>query len=279
MALKSESFELTAPGGHAVFYRALVPESPRAALLALHGLAEHSGYYGEAMDALAAAGVAVFAPDHRGHGYSGGAPGDLQGLEEALGDIGLVHEALRQRVPDAPLFVLGHSFGGQLALLYALRRQGELAGVILSSPLVLVPPYVSPLLVRITGLVARLLPRLPLQGFAHTRTTRNPEAVEQMLRDPLYYKGKIRARTGSALLAGMQEATRRLEELSLPLLVLHGERDETVEPACSRTVIERAASRDKILKLFPEAMHHLLLEPEAGEILKLIGEWILERAA
>ena len=100
-----------------------------------------------------------------------------------------------------------------------------------------------------------------------------------MLRDPLYYKGKIRARTGSALLAGMQEATRRLEELSLPLLVLHGERDETVEPACSRTVIERAASRDKILKLYPEAMHHLLLEPEAGEILKLIGGWILERAA
>ena len=80
------------------------------------------------------------------------------------------------------------------------------------------------------------------------------------------------------MLRGMQEASRRMEELSVPLLVLQGEKDEIVELRCSHAVAERASSRDKTLTLFPDAMHHLLLEPEKDEILKLIGDWILDRA-
>jgi lysophospholipase len=245
----------------------------------LHGLAEHSGYFEGTIDALAAEGVAVFAPDHRGHGYSSGLPGDLQGLGLLLEDAALVQSEARKSVSQAPLFVFGHSYGGQLALLYTLRHQQELRGLVLSAPLVLVPSYISPVTVRVSLLLSRLVPRLPVQGFAYRRASRDPKVIEQLENDPLYYKGKIRARTGAIMLEGMEEASRRMAELRLPLLVLHGEKDEIVELDCSRAVIERASSNDKTLKLYPEAMHHLVLEPEGEEILRLIAAWILERAA
>jgi alpha-beta hydrolase superfamily lysophospholipase len=276
--VKIEASELTAADGHRIFCRTLVPEKARAALLLLHGVGEHSGFFERAIDALAAAGVAVYAPDHRGHGHSGGLAGDVEGLEKLLDDAALVQLELQRAVPQRPLFVFGHSFGGQLAVLYALRHQQELAGLVLCAALVLVPSYISSGMVQLSRIIGRLLPRLPVQGFDYERTTRDPRAVELMRRDPLYYKGKIRAGTGAVMLAGMRQATRRLEELRLPLLILHGAKDETVELVCSRTIAERAASGDKTLRVYPDAMHHLILEPERDEVLKLIADWILARA-
>jgi len=275
--MNKQVHELTAADGHRIFTRSLVPSDPRVLLLLFHGLHEHSGYYGAAMDSLGEAGIAVFAADHRGHGYSGGVPGDVGSNEAVLEDAARVQAEARGIVPDVPLFLWGHSYGGQLALLYALRHQKELSGVVLLAPLVLVPAYISPMTVRVARLLGKLLPRLPMQPLGYDRTSRDPRVIAQLESDPLYYKGGIRARTGNAMLDGMQEATRRMEELELPLLVLHGEKDETVELACSRAVTERAAGSDKTLKLFPEAMHHLILEPEGPEVLKLIGDWILER--
>jgi lysophospholipase len=276
--VKQEANQLTAGDGHKIFYRFGVPKAPRAVVLALHGLAEHSGYYAPTIDALAAEGIAVFAPDHRGHGYSGGLAGDLQGLDLLLADAALLQEEARKRVPEAPLFVFGHSVGGQLALLYTLRHQSEVRGLVLSAPLVLVPSYISPLTARISRLLAKLAPRLPVQGFAYRRASRDPKVIEKVEQDPLYYKGKIRARSGAVMLSGMEEASRKMEELRVPLLLMHGERDEIVELECSRAVDERARSDDKTLRLYPEAMHHLVLEPEGPEILKRVAAWILERA-
>jgi alpha-beta hydrolase superfamily lysophospholipase len=276
--MKKQVDELKAGDGHQIFLRSLVPSKPRAVLVLFHGLAEHSGYYGAAMDALAAAGIAVFAMDHRGHGYSGGLQGDLQGTGKVLEDAALVEAEARSRLPGLPLFLFGHSLGGQLALLYTLRHQERVAGLVLSAPLLLVPAYISPLTVQVSRLLSRLLPKLPVQGFAYTRASRDPRVIEQIVNDPLYYKGKIRARTGAAMLEGMGETSRRMEELRVPLLVLHGEKDEIVELRCSHALVDRASSSDKILELFPETMHHLLLEPEGGDILKRIAGWILDRA-
>lgn len=275
--MKKKVHQLTAADGHKVFYRYLAPPEPEAVLLLLHGLAEHSGYYEHALGTLGAAGIAVFAPDHRGHGYSGGLQGDVESLDKLLEDAALVQAEARQTVPQAAVFVLGHSFGGQLALLYALRHQPELRGLILSAPLVLIPPYIGPVAIAAARLLSRLLPRLPVQGFGYTRVSRVPQVIEQIRRDPLFYKGRIRARTGAAMLQGMEEAGGRMEELYLSLLVLHGERDEIAELDCSRAVFDRASSDDKTIELFPEVMHQLLLEPEAEGILAMMAAWILER--
>ncbi len=275
--MKQETGYLEAEDGKEIFYRFLVPEEPAAAVIVLHGIAEHSGRYEHVINYLGSRGYAAFAPDHRGHGRSPGVAGDIRSLEKVLSDIRLLHRTVLQSIPGAPVFMLGYSMGGLLALLYAQQYQEELRGMILSAATARVPEFVSPFLVRISGIVARLFPLLPMQDFDYTQICGDPEVIEKIEEDPLYYKGKIRARTGFELLEGMKKAEGGLAGLSLPVLVLHGGGDVTVEPEVSELIFQKIAGRDKTKKIFPGLKHEIMNEPQKQEILELIGDWIRKR--
>ncbi|WP_433579800.1 alpha/beta hydrolase family protein [Nocardia brasiliensis] len=81
---------------------------------------------------LNAQGLSVATCDLRAHGEA--RPG--LGLHRDFGyremlevDLPAIVAAVRQRFPDAPIHLFGHSLGGQLALLYAAAEPGEIAGV------------------------------------------------------------------------------------------------------------------------------------------------------
>ena len=60
---------------------------PWAAVLFLHGIASHAGWFAETATDLGEQGVAVYAPDRRGSGRSGGRRGHLERYERALDDF------------------------------------------------------------------------------------------------------------------------------------------------------------------------------------------------
>jgi alpha-beta hydrolase superfamily lysophospholipase len=265
--------------GRALFYRRLLPEPARAAVLILHGIHEHSGRYEDMMRALGGHGLACWAPDYRGHGRSGRVPGDLEGMDRVLGDIERVQGLAAAARPGLPLFLLGHSLGGLVALRYALDHQRELAGLVLSATSVSIPDnmQVPAVILKAAALLARLLPRLPVQAFEWREVSRDPEVIREIRDDPLYYKGKIRARTGHELLRTMAAVSGRLEEIRLPVLVMNGGEDRLYPPRSSEEVHRRVASTDKTLRIFPGVWHELHREPERGEVFALVAGWIAGR--
>ena len=266
-------------GKRRIFCRSCLPDQPRALVVLVHGLHEHSGRYAEAMAALGRRGLASWAPDHVGHGRSSGVLGDLESLDLVLRDVERVRSLAVSSWPRLPLFVLGHSLGGLIALRYTLEHQRALAGLVLSAPLLLLPEamHVPAALQKVVPVLARLLPRLPVQPFSWLEECRDPRLMAETAADPLYYKGRIRARTGWEMLRSMAAARPRLPELRLPLLVMYGGQDTIVDPRSAERIYAEASSTDRTRRVFPEAYHHLFREPEREQVQEIIAEWIESR--
>jgi alpha-beta hydrolase superfamily lysophospholipase len=134
---KSE-FEFRADDGHALLGRVWLPEGPPRAIVQIaHGLAEHSARYARLAGALNAAGCAVYANDHRGHGPKAAAAdlghfADVGGWDKVVGDLWTFNRLIAAEQPGTPIVFLGHSLGSFLVRGFIAKHSDALAGVALS---------------------------------------------------------------------------------------------------------------------------------------------------
>src|SRR5215207_6250128 len=129
-------------GGVEIAWQAWTGDEPaRAVVVIAHDVCEHGGRYGNVVDAIVPKGFPVVAPDHRGHGRSGGERALIDDAAAAAADLGSVIDQAHADHPGVPVFLLGQGMGGALGIALALRR--PLGGLILSAPM-LAPPRPSP---------------------------------------------------------------------------------------------------------------------------------------
>jgi len=144
--MQTTTFTFPAADGLAIHTYKWTPDGdPIGVIQIAHGMGEHAGRYTRLAGALTAAGWAVYANDHRGHGHSvvnGAAepdegPGGL-GDFGAAGWPGLVDDLVRlnrhigEEVPGVPRVLLGHSMGSFAAQEYVLDHSGDIDGLVLS---------------------------------------------------------------------------------------------------------------------------------------------------
>jgi predicted alpha/beta-fold hydrolase len=111
-------------GSQGLHYQCWEPEArPRAIVAVVHGFGEHGGRYGNVVRHLVPHGYAVYAFDHRGHGRSPGQRGHINAWSEFRGDVREFLSLIRQEQSKRPMFLLGHSLGGLIAIEYVLRRR------------------------------------------------------------------------------------------------------------------------------------------------------------
>lgn len=115
----------------------LPEEAPQAVIVLLHGLAEHFGRYRRFAESMTAEGFALCGHDHLGHGEAvpkeeRGFFSKKNGWELVCRDAASLIEAMRERFPDLPIFLMGHSMGSFMARTVYLRGMADLDGVILS---------------------------------------------------------------------------------------------------------------------------------------------------
>ena len=134
--MQTNEFTFMGADGVRIFATSWLPDGtpPRDHLVLAHGYAEHLGRYGAVADYFTAAGYAVHALDHRGHGKSGGVPAVIDSFANADADIDRLVDRVREESGLAQVKLIGHSMGGSLALNYALNHPEKVSGLVLSGP-------------------------------------------------------------------------------------------------------------------------------------------------
>ncbi|MCB0106262.1 MAG: lysophospholipase [Caldilineaceae bacterium] len=264
---------LATDDGLDLFAQAWFAAQPKAAIALVHGIAEHSSRYRYAAEFLARRGYTVYTFDLRGHGRSPGKRILFQHMDEHSADVAIFLAWAHQEAMGLPLFLFGHSMGGLLVTYYVLTQQPALAGVILSAPAIKLDD-VSPLLLTVARLLAKVTPTLPMRQLEFAAISRDPVVLEENKNDALVHHGGIPVSTGLAMARAVDYVQQHMGEFSLPLLLLHGTADRMVTPEGSKQLYAQAATTDKQLKLYEGLYHELLNEPEKAEILEDIVAWL-----
>ena len=248
-------------------------ESPRAALLAVHGMNDYSHAFDSAATYWAQeAGFTVYGLDQRGFGRS---PrfGRWLGAEIMKADIRAAVDALRAAHPDLPIFVLGHSMGAAAVMAAEADVSLGADGLILGAPGVwggaaLPIPY------RIAAETAgAFTPGKTLTGErANRQATDNVELLRAMFYDPLVIKEtRIDAVVGVTRLMG--EAYASPEKIETRSLVLIGERDEIIPVHLQEKVAARLGGDVKTIR-YPDGWHMLFRDLQAEVVWKDVTDWI-----
>jgi acylglycerol lipase len=260
--------------GVELFWQAWLPaESPTGVLLLCHGLGEHSGRYGHVVEALVPAGWAVYGLDLRGHGRSGGKRAHLVGYADWLADLDAFRRLVVARHDGLPVFLLGHSMGGQIALAYALDHQDDLRGLVLSAPALAndtVPAAVAAVLLRL----ARFVPTLRPAGIDTSKISKDPAVFAAYRADPLVYQGHPTLGLSSALFAQFDVLPERSRDLRLPVLLQYGELDAIIDAAGFRALESTCGSPDFSVRRYEGLWHEIYNEPERERPLADLREWL-----
>lgn len=275
--MRHEEGELEGVGGLRLFRRAWLPDgAARAAVVLVHGGAEHSGRYHWVGEQLTSRGYALHALDLRGHGRSEGQRAYVDRFAHAVEDVDRLVALAAERHPGLPLFVIGHSMGGCIALLYAMAHQDRLTGLVLSAPLAAIDG--APLPLRLIGRALSVVaPKTGVFQVDASGVSTDPEVVRAYENDPLVFRGKLPART----VAEIADAVGRFPEgvcaITVPLLVMASPEDTIVEFAGSELVHGRCGSQDKTFIRYDGMAHEILNEPERQRVLDDIAAWLDER--
>lgn len=268
---------LAAHDGAVIPYREWRRPGAKAAILYLHGQGDHSGPFTAMGDQLESLGFNVYAYDHRGFGLSREPRGDIPSFVCYMNDALAMIRHVRQRNPGLPIFLVGLSMGGHIALRTACRAGDEISGVIALSPgfkLRRDPPL--PFVVKgfFLGLFqpTRYMPTL----ISDVITTRNTTHVARAGEDE-YWVTSYTARFYLGMAWSIMQAKRELRRLKVPALVLQAGEDYLVCAEESRRFFERIGHPDREFRLLEGLCHNLVVEPEMPEIARQIGQWIDRR--
>ena len=267
--------------GKELYLQAWMADAPKAAMLLVHGLGEHSSRYLHLVEKLNEAGVSVFTFDGRGHGKSAKDKPDafFESADDYLKDIDALFGKVKSYSPGLPAFIYGHSMGGGLVAAYVLKYKPEAAGVVLSSPAIKEAEGTSKILIALSSMISKYFPKLKALKLDANKVSRIPEEVQKYLQDQLVYTEAIPARTGYELFQLMNYIQGNASEFNLPLLLIHGSNDGLTNPKGSELLFENAKSADKTLKIFPGGYHELINDLDRDEVMNLIVSWIEIRLA
>lgn len=269
--------ELRRPDGVVVPFREWWRPHARAVILYLHGQGDHSGPFTAMGDVLHEMGFNLYAHDHRGFGLSRERRGDIASYDLFVNDALAMIRHAREQNPGRPLFLLGLSMGGHLALRTAARAGNMLAGTIALSPgfkLRSSPPWK---MVLKAVAYAFLTPTRYLPAVTNNIiTTRNETHLKRAQEDE-HWVTAFTGRFYVQAVRSIKKAWRELQKLRVPVLIMQAGEDYVICPEESRRFFERIAHPDKEFRLLEGLCHNLVAEPEMPQIARSIAEWVERR--
>lgn len=293
----------TATDDHVVhYYRWLPAGAVRGTIQIAHGMGEHAARYDWVAGELNAAGYAVYADDHRGHGRSAELGfGDLgeDGWNRTIADTRQLRELIALEYPGRPHALIGHSMGAMLTQQYLYRHGGDLQAAVISGS----PGFSGVIKLLLSQTIAQIEAwRLGSEGESELLQkmlfgdankpfdapgasgfewlSRDPEQVRRYVEDPAC-GFVLRAGSLARLFAGAREARsrRRISEIPahLPVYVFSGSADPVHD---SEKGLDRLMSRyQKVIRhldyrLYEGGRHEMLNETNREAVMADLLSWL-----
>jgi alpha-beta hydrolase superfamily lysophospholipase len=256
--------------------------SPRAVIVALHGMSDYSNAFDMPGKVWAKLGITTLAYDQRGFGLSD-RPGLWAGADAMRADLNDAIAAARVRYPGVPVFALGESMGGAVVLTALASDKPPAAdGIILVAPAVWSRGDM-PLTYRAAlFLAAHLVPGMILSNNAAGRVVKivpsdNVPMLIALGKDPLFQK-RTRTDTLYGLVNLMDEARTAPLRITTapPILFLYGAHDQIIPAKPTQAVIAALGSKATV-KHYEKGYHMLLRDLEGEQVDRDIAAWIFNR--
>jgi len=269
--MNEESFEGVA--GYKIFTRSWRPAGKaRGVVVVVHGFNSHSGYYPWVAAQLVSMGLSVYALDLRGRGRSDGERFYVARFADYVNDVAKLVAIAKQRDPELPVFMLGHSAGGVVSCVYTLEHQSELAGLICESFAHEVPAPDFALAV-LKGL-SHVAPHAHVLKLKNEDFSRDLKVVEAMNNDPLIAHEVQPTQTVAEMVRADERLKKEFPLITLPVLILHGTKDKATRPSGSQRFFDNAGAQDKTLKLYEGHYHDLLNDLDKEVVMGDIKSWL-----
>ena len=273
-----EADRVVAADGAALPLSVWLPQGqPRAVVLALHGFNDYRNAFARVGPFLAARDVATYAYDQRSFGATA-QRGIWPGTDLLVDDAGAVAALLRQRHPGRPLYLLGESMGGAVALGVLAETPAAADGAVLVAPAVWGRSTMNPLQRAALWLLVHIRPGMQLSGSGLGVTASdNTAMLRAQGKDPLVLK-EARADALWGLTDLMDRALAAAPGVTAPALVLYGERDEIIPRRATCRMLAVLASPARVA-VYPDGYHMLTRDLGARLVLEDTAAWLADSAA
>ena len=256
---------ITADGAK-LFLRTWTPkENPRAILVALHGFNDYSNAFADAGAYWSNRGIMVYAYDQRGFGSNEQA-GQWPGVDTLVNDLSQAIRLIGATHPNQPLYLIGESMGGAVAMTALSRNLFKVRGVILVAPAIWGRETMNKFYPLALWLGAHTLPWVKLsgQGLGFKPSDNNAMLIA-LGEDPLVIK-KTRIEALYGIVNLMDAALEAAPSIRTPMLVLYGAQDEIIPKAATGKMLAGLSGSPRIV-IYPDGYHMLLRDLSAEVVL------------
>ncbi|WP_335965291.1 lysophospholipase [Galbibacter sp. PAP.153] len=248
-------------------------ESPKSAVILVHGMGEHSGRYTSSLiPELVHAGYAVFSFDHFGHGHSEGKRGHCPSYKAVLDSVEAVFEKKEEVFPGLPVYLYGHSMGGNVVLNYVMQRNPKIEGIIVTSPFLRMafdPPSWK---INMGKIFYYILPFVTMpSGIEPKYISRDEREIEKYKEDPLVHD-RISPNFTFPFIKWGEWVLNNAKAIEKPILLLHGTGDYITSHWASKAFAKQ--SDFVTLKLYKGGYHELHNDLEKEDVYKTVIEWL-----
>ncbi len=251
----------------------------RAVVIAAHGMNDYGASFDQPARAWSLSGIATYAIDQRGFGRAG-QRGLWYGGDRMADDLLTLARLAHQRHPGVPVFLLGESVGGAVAVLAAARAEPNLlAGLVLSAPAIWGVGARAEILYGAAMALRSVVPAFTVPPLSvENPSTDDPVVLKRLRDDPLIIH-RTRLDTLAGIVALMRNARETAGGVAVRTLVLLGDLDRHVPRDGVAALLERlpqlGTDSGTTLAMYDHGRHLLMRSLNGGRVTVDIATWML----
>lgn len=249
------------------------PPDFRATILFVHGMGDHCGRYGPFVHYFTQRNFKVCLFDQRGHGKSQGKRVFVKEFDTLLTDLEDYLQFSLNGGATQPLFLVGHSFGGQISLNFLGRHPARFQAACVVSPSLEIALTMPKWLERLGRMVLPLWPGMKLKNLTNPDLLSHDPQVAQAYKKDSFVSDYVTIGIGKQMINNLATIYGLTTQIKTPLLMLHGTEDRYCSVEGTKRFYKELRLDQKRLKLYEGKYHELLNEVEKENVFQEMENW------